>query len=404
MTGAPGVLSETGRLRAVLVCEPGPAQARLTPATCDAMLFDDVMWLERARSDHRAFRAELEYRGVEVVELRDLLIETVAKAPARKALIDARITSDTVGLGLRDEVRAWARELPADALADLLMGGLSVEEVPGPAKGLTAAILGADGLLVAPLPNLMFPRDSSAWIGGGVLRGSMRFPVRADETAILRTIHDHHPRFREAAHPWPVPGSAPLEGGDLMVLTPQTILVGMGERTAPQAVGQMARALFDAGQVERVIACTMPKGRASMHLDTVFTLCGPDLATTYGDVSGGIACHSVRPGTAPGTLDVRPEPAPFAGVVAAALGQTRLRIVETGGDRYVRAREQWDDGNNVLAVAPNVVLAYDRNTRTNTALRRAGVEVITFPGGELGRGRGGPRCLSCPLTRDAAEV
>ncbi|SFI29180.1 arginine deiminase [Jannaschia pohangensis] len=401
MTAFPAVQSETGHLRSVIVCAPGPAQARLTPSTCDAMLFDDVMWLEQAQTDHRRFTTLLEAEGIEVIDLRDLLIDVLAIAPARKALVAARVTADTVGIGLCDDLRAWCDDLGPARLADLLMGGLTVDEAPD-VSGLTAQVLGPEGLLVAPLPNLMFPRDSSLCVNGGVIRGTMRYAARGGETAILKAIHDHHPRFREAAHPWPVPGLAPLEGGDVMVLSRSTLLIGMGERTAPQAVGQMARALFDAGQVQRVIACTMPKGRASMHLDTVFTLCDRDRATAYPEVAEAITCHSIRPASAPGAIDVTAETTPFLNVVAEALGQPGLRVIATGGDRYLRAREQWDDGNNVLAIGPGKVLAYDRNTRTNTLLRKAGIEVITFPGGELGRGRGGPRCLSCPLVRDAA--
>jgi arginine deiminase len=394
-----GVDSEVGTLRSVILHRPGAELTRLTPRNNDALLFDGLPWVARAQEEHDAFAALLRSRGVEVLLLSDLLIEALASGAARIQGIAAAVDARRLGLPLAQELSAHLRGLPPPELAYLLMAGMTFTELPFTADAGTSLVRRMhfhDDFVIEPLPNLMFTRDSSFWIGPRVAMTSLALPARIRETSLTDLIYAHHPRFLGVRRAYES-HTAPVEGGDVLLLAPGVVAVGVGERTTPAGAEALARSLFDDNLAHTVLAVPIAQERATMHLDTVCTMVDIDAAVMYPAITDSLSAFTLTR-TSDGIRIS--DAAPFVKAAAVAMGIDRLRVIDTGLDPVTAEREQWDDGNNTLALAPGVVVAYERNTETNARLADAGIEVLPIAAAELGTGRGGPRCMSCPAARD----
>ena len=412
--------SEIGRLRKVLVHRPDLELKRLTPANRHELLYDDIPWVRKARRQHDAFVDEMRTHGVEVYLLEELLRESLEDPEARRTAVHAAITEYTVGPGAVNELRAMELESAPEVLARCLIGGVTKAElrdrgvdVDGLTRHSLLATASSDAdFVLPPLPNSVYTRDSSCWIYGGVTLNPMYWPARRLEVNNVAIIYRYHPMFRDAKFELWYPagdqldeveaqdfGKASLEGGDVMPIGNGTVLMGLSQRSTARMIELVAVSLFAKGAAERVIACRLTKERGHMHLDTVCTFLDRDAVTVYPKIVDATQAYSIRPGDKEGSLSVTRE-ASFLDAVKDALGVKQLRVIATGGDEYQAAREQWDDANNVLALEPGVVISYERTEYTNAQLGNAGIEVVTIDGSELGKGRGGGHCMTCPLLRD----
>jgi arginine deiminase len=396
----PRVDTEVGPLQTVLLHRPGNELKRLTPRNNDQLLFDSIPWVDRAQQEHDAFAEVLRGRGVEVLLLTDVLREALTDARAHAAGVHAAVDAMRLGEELAGSLRADLSTVDASALAEVLTSGITFEELPAsrrPGASLVRKMHHPHDFAVDPLPNLLFTRDSSIWIGDRVAISSLAMPARRRETALLDLIYAYHPRFRHAARAYGA-HSAPVEGGDVMLLAPGVLAVGIGERTTPAGAESLARSLFADDIAHTVLAVPIAQARATMHLDTVCTMVDRDAVVMYPLARDSLVAYAMRP-DGDGSLRVE-GPEPFLEAAADAMGIEKLRVIDTGLDPVTAEREQWDDGNNTLALAPGVVVGYERNVETNARLEEAGIEVLPIAGSELGSGRGGPRCMSCPILRD----
>jgi arginine deiminase len=393
-----GCNSEVGTLRAVILHRPGAELKRLTPRNSDALLFDGLPWVARAQQEHDDFAAVLRSRGVEVLLLSTLLVEALHSGAARMQGIAAAVDTRRLGAPLAQELSAYLRGLDVESLAHVLMAGMTFTELPfgGSEMSLVRRMHHGGDFVVDPLPNLLFTRDSSFWIGPRVAITSLALPARVRETSLTDLIYAHNPRFLGVRRAYES-RSAPVEGGDVLLLGPGVVAVGVGERTTPAGAEALARSLFEDGLAHTVLAVPIAQERAQMHLDTVCTMVDVDAAVIYPNIADTLSAFTIRKlGSGVSISDAQP----FLKAAATAMGLDKLRVIATGLDPVTAEREQWDDGNNTLALAPGVVVAYERNAETNARLEGSGIEVLRVPASELGTGRGGPRCMSCPIARD----
>ena len=390
--------SEVGRLRTVLLHRPGNELKRLTPRNNADLLFDGVPWVGRAQEEHDAFAGALRERGAEVLYLQSLLVDVLDVPDAREQILAGALRPELIGPTLATRLRDHLGDLPSAELAEVMTAGMVREELP-PTGGVVQCMTEPSQFIIGPLPNLLFTRDSSAWVGDRVAVTQPALRARRRESTVTGAVYRHHPRF--VGTPLLYGGSARdeawLEGGDVLVLGPGALAVGVGQRTTPAGVETFAERAFAAGVAQTVLAVPIAQDRATMHLDTVCTMVDLDAVVMYPPVADTLSAYVVTPNGA-GVQVAGPEP--FLLAAARAMGIDTLRVIDTGLDPVTAEREQWDDGNNTLALAPGLVMAYERNTETNARLQDAGIEVIRIAGSELGSGRGGPRCMSCPVLRE----
>lgn len=404
------VNSEVGTLRQAIVHRPGVELDRLTPLNVDGLLFDDVMWASRAKEEHDLFTVQLRSHGVVVHEFSQLLSEALDMPGAREFLIERLTIATRFGPALDKPLELLVSSTPAGELADILIGGLLKRDILPllHTSSLLIDHLEDNDFLLTPLPNHLFQRDNSAWVYDGLSINPMTKQARKRETVNSQVVYNFHPMFTGTINTFLYGNDglnhepANIEGGDVTVIGNGAVLIGMGERTTPQGLEFLTRRLFETGTATKVIVVELPKSRAFMHLDTVMTMIDQETFCVYPFLPGELRSFLLSPVGHGGDYKVEENTTLFP-VIADAIGIDKVRVLRTPIDEMGAQREQWNDGNNFLALSPGVIMGYERNTTTNSYLTDNGITIVPVVGSELGRGRGGPRCMTCPIERDAAS-
>ena len=398
MTGFRGADSEVGRLLSVIVHRPGAELRRITPRDGERSLFAGVPWAARAQQEHDQFTQTLRDHGVQVLYLTELLQDVLEYAPVRRQAIADALGSVTLGEDLAGQVLRYLDVLSPETLTEVLIGGLMAGEFRA-GRGAVYQLLGPADFILDPLPNLVFMRDSSTWIGDRVAVASPLLPGRRREAQLAGLIYGNHPLFTGTKMLYRA-DMEPLDGGDVLLAAPGVIAVGCCGQTAPPGVERLARQVFDAGLAHTVLAVALDCSKPASRLDTVCTMLDTDTVLMRPATAYSLTARAITP-RGDGLRVSHPQA--FLAAMADAIGLDRLRVIETGLDPAV-GREQWDDAGNLLALGPRLVLSHERNVATNARLEECGVEVIRVPASELCGGRGGPRSMCCPVAREPARL
>lgn len=399
------VHSEIGKLKKVLLHRPGKELENLTPDHLSRLLFDDIPFLRIAREEHDAFAKILRDNGVEVVYLEEVMAKTIKEKEVRESFIEEFLDEAKVfGQGIREALKEYFDNLDEKDLVDTLMAGIRKTELKHyKNKSLSDMTDTSNPFIIDPMPNLYFTRDPFATIGHGITLNRMRTETRNRETIFAKYIFENHPEFKNADIPiwYNRDEKSSLEGGDELVLSDKVIAVGISERTDAISIEKLAKRVLSNGHsFERILAFNIPKRRAFMHLDTVFTMVDYDKFTIHPGIEGPLTLYSITKGHN-GELNIQEENANLEDILKKYLGLDSVTLIRcAGGDPIDSAREQWNDGSNTLAIAPGEVVVYSRNYVTNKLLQEHGIKTHIMPSSELSRGRGGPRCMSMPLVRE----